>query len=328
MERVLVTGATGFLGGVLVRQLHRSGVNVVATGRDRARLDRLPLPEAARIALDLTQPLAVPEHRLAGVTTVVHCAALSSPWGAGAAFQAANVLATEALLALAHRIGVAHFVFISSPSVYFRFADQHGVCEAMSLPRPVNAYARTKRIAETRVAESGLPFTILRPRGLYGQGDTSLLPRLLRAAKSGALPLLRQGQAVTDLSHVEDVVAAIRAVLDQRGQSLGKTYNISGGQALRLTDIVDAACKANGFAARWRSLPLGPTLAAVRLAELAAALTPGAAEPRVTAYGLGIFAYSQTLDLTRVQHDLGWRPQIDFDEGLRRTFSANPGAET
>lgn len=325
MARVLVTGASGFLGGTLVRHLARTGVEVIATGRNAARLDLLPLPPDARIALDLAAPMSETDSRFAGVTIIVHCAALSSPWGPYPAFHAANVTATAALVALARRIGVAHFVLVSTPSVYFRFADQIGVSEELPLPAPVNAYARTKGLAEACVAQSGLPFTIMRPRGIYGQGDTGLLPRLLRAAQNGALPLLRGGQAVTDITHVDDVVAAICAVLDQPASSLGKTFNVSGGEALRLTKIIDAACKANGINATWRPIPVGPALAAVRLAEFVARFTPGRPEPKATAYGLGILAYSQTLDLTRAQRDLGWRSQISFDEGLRLTFPPRGG---
>lgn len=328
MGRVLVTGATGFLGGALVRHLAHLGADVIATGRDAARLSLLPVPPEARIALDLVKLATDLDRHFAGATTFVHCAALSSPWGDYSAFHMANVRATEALVALARRIGVAHFVLVSTPSVYFRFADQIGLPEETSLPPPVNAYARTKALAEGCLARSGLPFTILRPRGIYGQGDTGLLPRLLRAAQNGALPLLRQGQAVTDITHVDDVVAAICAVLDQPSRSLSKTFNVSGGEALRLTQIIGAACAANGIKAQWRPLPVWPALTAVRLAEVTARLTPGRPEPRATAYGLGILAYSQTLDLTRVQRDLGWRPQIPFEEGLRLTFPTREGTGT
>jgi len=325
MARVLVTGASGFLGGALVRHLARSGVEVIATGRDEARLDLLPVPPEACVALDLAASPPDMQSRFAGVTAIIHCAALSSPWGPYAAFHAANVTATAALVALARHIGVAHFVLVSTPSVYFRFTDQLGISEETPLPAPVNAYARTKSLAEGCVAQGGLPFTIIRPRGIYGAGDTGLLPRLLRAAQNGVFPLLRQGRAVTDITHVDDVVAAICAVLEQPERSLGKTFNVSGGEALRLTKIIDAACAANGIKAQWRPLPLGPALAAVRLAEFVARLTPGRPEPKATAYGLGILAYSQTLDLTRVQRDLGWHPQIPFDEGLRRTFPTRVG---
>ncbi len=323
MGRVLVTGATGFLAGALIRSLGRDGVDVVATGRDRDRLDRLSLPEQARIAFDLSQfQISDVLSRLSGVTTIVHCAALSSAWGRDAAFVAANVTATENLLTLAGRLGVRSFIHISSPSVCFRFADQIGVTEDQTLPPPVNAYARTKAQAEARVRASPFPQTILRPRAIYGRGDTALLPRLLRAAATGPLPRFRQGCAATDLTHVSDVVAAIRAVMDQPDAAAGQTFNISGGQATPIRDVVERVCAAWGQPVRWRSLPVGPALAAVRLAEAVARMRPGQPEPRVTAYGLGIFAYSQTLDLSRARDLLGWSPKVSFEHGLDMTLFA------
>ena len=318
MGRLLITGATGFLGGALVRAM--ADAKVLATGRDVGKLALLPLPEDARLVADLarTPPEVLVPH-CAGVTTIVHCAALSSPWGADAAFEAANVGATRAVIGLARALGVEHLVFISSPTVYFRFADQLDLAEDTALPPPVNAYARTKAIAEGLVRESGVPCTILRPRGIYGQGDVALLPRVLRAARSGALPLLRGGRAQTDLTHVDDVVAAIRAVLDRPDDSLGRTFNISGGQPLAIREIVERVCAATQTPLRWRALPVAPVLAAVRMNEAVARHWPGRPEPKITAYGLGIFAYSQTLDLTQARNALGWRPLVGLEEGLRRS---------
>ncbi len=128
---------------------------------------------------------------------------------------------------------------------------------------------------------------------------------------------------VTDITHVDDVASGICAVLDQAARSLGQTFNLSGGQALRLTEIINAACFANGITARWRPLPVGPAMAAVWMAELLARLPPR--PPRATAYGLGILAYSQTLDLTRVQRDLGWQPLIAFDKGAKAHLFTDAG---
>lgn len=326
MSTVMVTGATGFLGGALVRRLLREGIDVLATGRDPAKLAQLPLPEARKLALDLARPPAEVTARLPGATAIVHCAALSSAWGPEKAFEAANVTATQTVIALAQTLGVRHLVQISSPAIYFRFADQLNVAEDMPLPRPVNAYARTKVQAEQHVRASGLPFTILRPRGIYGRGDTALLPRLLRAAQAGPLPRFRDGVAATDITHVSDVVEAILAVLQRRDSALGRSFNISGGEALPIRDIAERACAARGLTARWRDLPVTPALWAVRLNETFARVRPGRPEPRVTAYGLGIFAYSQTLDLSQAHKQLGWTPRVSFAEGLQQTFSAPTGA--
>ncbi|WP_291844562.1 NAD(P)-dependent oxidoreductase [Maricaulis sp.] len=317
--RVLVTGATGFLGHHLVRALLARGDTVIALGRNPAQLAAL----AGRGCETLAHDLAAGAPRVDGpLDACIHAAALSSPWGSEQAFRQANVDGTRHVLATARATGVRRFVHISSPSVYFRFADQLAVPEDLPLPDPVNAYARTKRIAETLVLDAtDLDPVILRPRGLYGAGDTALLPRLMRAAARGPLPLMREGSAMTDLTHVEDVVSACLAALGAAPAPDRRVFNISGGQPMAIRQIVEAAAARQGVSVRWRSLPVPFVLAAARMAEAACAILPGRPEPPVTAYGVGLFAYSQTLDLTAARDRLGWQPQIDFEAGLDRTFA-------
>ena len=191
----MVTGATGFLGGALVRLLSERGHEIIATGRDEKKLAALADARVKTIALDLASD------RLPSLAcdAMVHCAALSSPWGRKSAFHRANVLGTRGALTLARSAGARRFVNISTPSVYFRFRDQIGVREDAPLPAPVNAYANTKRQAEQLVlAAEDLDPIVLRPRGLYGPGDTTLLPRLLAAAQKRPLPLMNSGRAATD----------------------------------------------------------------------------------------------------------------------------------
>mgnify|MGYP001950297358 CR=1 FL=1 len=321
-EHILVTGATGFLGGTLARQL---GGGVIGTGRDPAKLDALHVP--SKFACDLSKPLAPSTiSHCSNVSTIIHCASLSSPWGTRQAFHDANVAATETVIALTKAVNAKHLIFISSPSVYFQFTDQFDVREDSKLPIPVNNYAATKTAAEERLKASGIPFTILRPRGLYGAGDTTLLPRLLRAARSGPMPLFRNGEVRTDITHVDDVVAAIMAVIEQRDTAFGQTFNISGGVALPIKEVVEKVCDSQGANLRWRPLPVRPALAAVRLIEKFARLRPGKPEPKVTSYGLGIFAFSQTLDLSKINDKIGWFPQVSFEDGLARTFAQKDAA--
>ncbi|WP_296817416.1 NAD(P)-dependent oxidoreductase [Brevundimonas sp.] len=320
--RVLVTGATGFLGGRVVAALVARGDEVVATGR---AVDRAP-GGVSFVQADLAGAGAPERLQTIGrVDAVVHAAALSSPWGPWPAFRRANVEGTDAALAAARRLEARRFVFVSSPSVAFRFADQFGVLEADPLPKPVNAYARSKQAAEERVlAARDVGPIVLRPRGLYGAGDTALLPRLIRAARSGPLPLLRDGQARTDLTHVDDVAAAVIAALDAPSEAEGAVFNVSGGEALSVVAVAETAAARAGVAVRWRSVPVAAALAAARTAETLWSLAPGRPEPPITAYGIGLFAYSQTLDLTAARERLGWSPGISWEEGLDRTFRSAP----
>ena len=320
--RVLVTGATGFLGGALIRHLHARGFEVIGLGRDAGRCARHQAAGFTIVRTDLSRPEPSLAGRIGALDAVVHCAALSSPWGPSAAFQAANVEGTRNILDLAATAGVRRFVNISSPTVYFELKDRVGVAETACLPPPINAYARSKAAAEQLVlSRPQIGPVNLRPRGIYGAGEETLLPRLLNAAKRGPLPLLRGGIAAIDLTHVDDVLSAIEAALSPNPALSGETFNISGGEVVAVREIVERACAMLCVPVRWRAMPFLPTLMAVRLACLASHLHPAAKEPAVTPYTLGLFAFHQSLDIRKAARMLNWHPKIPLEQGLAMTLA-------
>ncbi|MCR6497945.1 NAD(P)-dependent oxidoreductase [Shinella sp. CPCC 101442] len=319
--RVLVTGATGFLGGRLIRHLGARGFDTLALGRDERRCNALREAGFATVRADLSHPVLHLASVFSEVDAVVHCAALSAPWGPLAAFRAANVEGTRNALDLADMLGARRFVNISSPTVYFEMKDKTDVAETAPLPRPVNAYARTKAEAEQLVlARETLGPVNLRPRGIYGAGEETLLPRLVAAARRGPLPLLRAGAAAIDLTHVDDVVAAIEAALTAGPAISGETFNISGGEMVKVREVVEHVCGKLAVLLRWKTVPFRPALMAVRLAELASLARPTPREPLVTPYTLGLFAFRQSLDISKACRMLDWQPRISLGQGLAMTL--------
>ncbi len=320
LPRVLVTGATGFLGQHLVTALKQNGWSVVAQGRNADRLQKLPTMQS--LQWDIRTPPTTQAHMtLDPVQAVVHCAALSAPYGRNQAFHEANVTGTRHVLALAKQLGAKRFVHISSPSVYFAPKDQLKVAEDAPLPSPFNAYAATKALAEKEVLDATkLGPIILRPRGIYGPGDETLVPRLLRAAKARPLPVFRDGRARIDLTYVGDVVAAICAALNAGSDCEKHIFNVSGGEVLPIRDIVDQVCTRALQPVRWRRAPLGPALMMASAIERVHRALPGLGEPVVTRYALALFAYAQSLDISKARDVLGWTPKVSFTEGLERTF--------
>ena len=322
MPRIVVTGAGGFLGARVAAQLAGGGHEVIALARSKLPQESIGNGSIALALCDLTDTASIASLGLTNIDGVVHCAGLSSNWGPRGAFERNNVAATANLLAQARQWGAPHFVFVSSSSVYFRFKDQLDVGENAVLPPPVNHYVGSKIAAERLVrAATDLPYTIVRPRGIYGKGDKALLPRLVKAAQRGPLPSFRGGQSVIDLTHVDDVVAAIAFVLARRNKAAGAIYNVSGGEAVSVREIIRRSGALAGVDVRWREMPWPLARVAIGAIERFHKAFRPAVEPTVTAYSAGLLAFSQTLDLSAIRRDIGWMPKISFDEGLRRTFT-------
>jgi nucleoside-diphosphate-sugar epimerase len=322
---VLVTGATSGLGRNAGEWLLAEGHSVCATGRDLAAGKALAALGAEFVPLDLA--LASPAECAAlldDIDTVWHCAAKSSPWGDYASFYAANVAATEKLASAAGQRGIPRFVHISTPSIYFDFADHYEVDESYRAARFVNHYAATKYAAEQCIAalvehHPTTTYVILRPRALFGPHDRVILPRLLQQMQRdrGALRLPGGGQAVLDLTFVLNVVHAMQ-LASTRPLTSGAIYNISNHEPGRLADILERLLKGEmGLAYRLQAVPYA------LLHRLAGAMEIGARftgrEPMLTRYSVGAVNFSMTLSNARAIAELGYTPRYTMDEGIRQT---------
>lgn len=146
------------------------------------------------------------------------------------------------------------------------------------------------------------------------------MPRLVAAARRGPLPLLRSGVAAIDLTYVDDVVAAIEAALSAGPAVEGQTFNISGGEMVPVRDLVERVCSALAVPLRWKQVPFHPARLLAHLAEMASLARSVPKEPVVTPYTLGLFAFRQSLDISKAQRILGWQPRISLEDGLAMTL--------
>jgi nucleoside-diphosphate-sugar epimerase len=320
MARVLVTGASGFIGSHVARALSMAGHEVLATGRDTTRLAAFAATPIAVDTADIaTDPL---EKLVIGRDAVVHCAALSSPWGARSAFQRANVHATARLLHAANHAGVGRFVHLSSPSIYFRMADQFDIPETFAAPKHwINAYAETKWQSEQCVAEARyapMSRIILRPRAVFGEGDRAIFPRILNLARHGWFPQIGSGEALVDTTYVGNVADAVVAALSAPNHPEPLVFNITNGEPLSVHELLHRLFAALDMKVRLVRLPRRVAVVLGTLAEGVARIKPGQPEPRLSRYGVGVLGYAQTLDISHARRVLGYQPRVSIDEGIRR----------
>jgi nucleoside-diphosphate-sugar epimerase len=234
VSRILVTGATGFIGRAAVADLAAAGHAV------RAAVRRLPAAFPPGVEVRQHDDLAGDVDwrlLLAGIDAVVHLAGIAhARHDAPEPYDRINHRATARLAAVARDTGIERFVFVSSIRAQTGPAADHVVTET-DLPRPTDAYGRSKRAAEIALAQSGVPFTILRPVLVYGPGAKGNLRALMRLAAL-PLPLPFGGLAnKRSLVSLANLLAAVRHVL-QRTESSGETYLVADPHPLSFADIV------------------------------------------------------------------------------------------
>lgn len=318
-ERVLITGATGFLGGYAVREFLAAGHEVIAAGRNRAALERLRAEGAEPVEADLAALSAMPVR----ADVLVHAAALSTPWGRWREFREANVDGTEAMIALAERQGIRRLVFVSSPSIYSARRHQHLVREEdVDEDSRMSLYIRSKieaeRLLQTALAAGRIrELVILRPRGLIGPGDPSLLPRFVAASRRRGIPLFDGGRNEVDITCVENAAHALLLAASS-GDAAGGVYNITNGEPAPLGELLRRFFDAMGEEARFITVDLRVLSTLAVVLERVYALLPSRFEPPFTRYTVATLAYAQTLDISRARAELGYEPTVPLREGIRR----------
>jgi nucleoside-diphosphate-sugar epimerase len=320
MLHILVTGGTGFLGRHLVRALQGQGCVVRVLGRNEKACAELRAVGVEVVRADLSDVSAV-HAACAHIDAVFHVAALSAPWGRHGDFFRANVIGTAHVLAGCRAHQVSRLIHVSSPSVVFDGRDHVLGTEAAPYARRFLChYSATKKIAEDLVQKAqraGLATTILRPKAIFGPGDTTLLPRLLDAARRGRLPLIGDGANCVDLTYVDNVVHAMILALHAPA-SVGKIYTITNGEHVRLWELIRHLLQRLGIDARLRRLPYGLVHGMAMLMELRATLLGD--EPVLTRYTTAVLGRTQTYDITAARRDLGYEPIVSIADGVERSL--------
>ena len=318
MKTVLVTGATGFLGKYVVDELVEHGYQVRAFGRNSKVGRSLENSSVSFFQGDLTKAEDVLE-ACKGMGLVVHAGALSTVWGPWEDFYQANVLGTKYVFEACRQTGTQRLVYVSSPSIYAAPKDQLAIKESDAPEENnLNNYIRSKLASEKLFKDyPDVPSIILRPRGLFGIGDTSILPRVINLSQKVGIPLIGDGRQLMDMTCVENVALAIRLAIEA-SEAKGEVYNITNGEPRAFRDLLEESLTGLGYPIKYRKIPASLLSGIASSLEFIYKTLNLKGEPPLTRYTYYLLRYSQTLDISKAERELGYRPKISISEGIEQ----------
>ncbi len=312
-----MTGGSGFVGRHLLLRLLADGNTVLALARSEASAEVVEALGATPVRGDLLDVgLHVAEIASAGV--VVHAAADTSPAGDAAAMERVNVDGTRAVLEAARAAGVRRFVHVSTEAVLADGHPLHRVDETAPYPRRhAGEYARTKALAEQLVlaADSRTLRTVaVRPRLVWGSGDTTVLPRIVEAAQQGHWAWVGGGAYPTSTCHVTNLCEGIElaAAVGKGGQA----YFLTDGEPVEFRDFVTRLAATQGVTLPDRSVPASVARLAAGVAEGGRRVLRRSGEGAVSRTALALMGQEMTVDDSKARRDLRYVPVISVEEGL------------
>ena len=318
-----VTGGSGFIGGRLVKRLVDEGVTVRALARSdssAAKVTELGA-EPVRGDLDDADSIAAGAE---GCEVAFHLAAHLGDTGKWEHFERGNVTGTRNALGGCARTGLRRFVHCGTEAALMAGDPLVQVDETAPLrPDSPAPYPATKAKAEQAVRDAnrdGFETVVLRPRFVWGAGDTTLLPQMLKMVDAGRFAWVGGGTNVTAIAHVDNVVEGL--VLAAERGTPGEPYFLTDGEPVVFREFVTALLETQGVEAPSRSIPtwLAGTVSAVGTTAWRFLPLPG--DPPLPRFTYWLLTQECTIDISKARAELGYEPVRSREEGLEELREA------
>lgn len=314
---IFVTGGSGYIGRNLIRRLVADGYKVKALVRSDASDAAVAALGAEPARGDILDPVSL-ETGMAGCDSLVHAAADTGHGGFSASQHHTNLEGTRNVLRAARSAGIARAVHVSTEAVLLTGAPLRNATEAMPIPaRHAGSYSASKAAAEqAALAENcdGLEVVVVRPRFVWGRDDTTALPQLASAAKSGKLAWIGGGTYLTSTAHIDNVCEGIVLAL-AKGRG-GEAYFITDGPAVPFREFVSALLRQGGIEPPANSAPRWLVAAAASFGDWLERFSGGRIKAPIGRQEYGTVGVEVTLDIAKAERELGYRPIISREAGL------------
>ena len=306
-----MTGAGGFIGQALCRRLTEEGADVVGIERRPETRSEVEATGAQFVAADVLDGASV-SAALGGCDGLIHTAAIVGDWGSMEQFIEVNVRGSCSVFDAAEAAGVKRIAHLSSVASWgYEFSSD---LEENAAPRASGApYADTKAASDHLALRRGA--AVVRPGDVYGPGSVPWAIRPIEALRAGRFALPGQGDALMTLVYIDDLVECILLALTTE-DAAGHAVTAWDGVPITTSEFFGRYAQMLGQT-KVRTAPAPVIEAIAFLSELAAKISGG--EPSISREAIRYVSRQAVYPNTRALELLGWAPQIEFDEGMRRT---------
>lgn len=315
MTRIFVTGASGFVGGAATKHLVAAGHTVRAMSRSEKSDDAIRAMGAQPVRCDLE---TVEADFIGDAEVVLHCAAFVEQWGPRDAWRRFNVDGTARMLAAAREAGAGRFIHIGTEAALFKGQHLRGVDETYPLaPRSPYPYSRTKAQAEQLVRDANtreFQTIVLRPRFIWGPGDTTLLPAIEAMARAGKFMWIDHGHARTSTTHIANLVHAIELALT-KGFG-GQAYFILDDGVRTMREMISGMAAAHNVTLPNKSVPAWLADAIGFALEASWRLFSLKGDPPLTRFSAMIMSREAVLKDDKARFEMGYAPVISVEAGM------------
>jgi len=317
MSGVFLTGGSGFIGGRLIERLRADGHSVRALARSASAGDRVRALGAEPVPGELADVAAM-RGGAEGCEFAFHAAATLGDWGKREDFERGNVQGTGNALRACAEAGVRRFVHVGTEAALLAGEPLVEVDETAPLrPDSPVLYSSTKARAEQAVLEAnrdGFETVVVRPRFVWGAGDTTLLPVMVELVRSGRFAWIGGGRHRTSTTHVDNTVEGL--VLAASSGRPGNAYFVTDGEPVVFREFVTDLLATQGVEAPSRSIPPAAASALARAGEVAWRLLPLPGRPPLTRFAYWVASQECTIRIDKAREQLSYTPVTNIADGL------------
>src|SRR4051794_3387986 len=318
MPTAFVTGGSGFIGGALIRRLTAEGWSVRALARSESSDQGVREAGAEPVSGDL-QDAAAMRAGAEGCEYAFHAAAKVEDWGRREEFERINVEGTKNALNACEEAGVRRFVHVGTEAALLAGQPLVNANENVPLrPDSPALYPSTKAMAEQAVRDVNrdgkFETVVVRPRFVWGRGDTSVLPSIVEAIRSGAFRWVGGGRHRTATTHIDNTVEGL--LLGATKGRPGGVYFVTDGDPVVFRDFVTELVRTRGVEPPDREAPAPVARALAAAMETAWRVLPLKGRPPLTRFAVWIASLECTIDISRAREELGYQPVKTREEGL------------